>query len=1672
MDSPAPLQAWRGSKVRAVLDRVLILKTRHLGAAFCACSIGEKSSGPALLSVRSALRKAAAWLYPRFGRFLLVLDCGFTDVASLHGAGPPYDASIFGCQIVTHGLGEPSELPTIDGLVAASLTALTWLRADPLNVIMLLAPSPLHLSMLLAAMATCNHTVSPRVGDSLSAAAVAGASPPSTPTEESVLDAVSRLILPAAVSSGALVPLNTAGGAVGGSSSGASSGSGAGSGASGAASPLIAASGGAAVVSATGTAWMAISSGGATAAFNASAASSSASLPTAPYATADTAAAEAARYGVPLCDMSAGPMLRPAQLNPGLHAAAAAGRAMAGEADAAAPSAGPSSSALAGGFFTASVVLSSSSGSATADGRRWGAIGRPIGPGGALPPALPGVRGGALPTTAAAAAGVGNASGVNAAGTAGAGSSTVAANGGGGGTSSGIAITNSGNNSITSSSASDAIRTTSSSGLLAVVAAGTTSNSSSGSGSVTAAAAAAGSSGGVRSTLPSALGGAGITDPLTSIPWASTRAVRQLLLFRELLEARLALVCWTRVEGDVFCGADCAAAAAATLLPPIEASPVVAAAAAQHSYPPTCGIVTTQRHSNSGDGPTPAVFASILSCILADISRTRGAHAAAASLSAAVGGDAYLASAGANVAGGAGGSPPGSSSASSGSAAEHGKRGGGLFSGMLHRISSRKSFEPAAAAAAAATPTQSAASSSSRGSPIPFKAAGGSVAPPLSPSHKSVSSSSGNGVPASPLLRAPVATSARESGPSSSGVFSLEQLASPPIGAPKQLRLEDAALSSSAPPEDALPRPALTTPSPLLLSSLPPSYTAPPMHSLGVQLVVPRAAAAAVAAVTHGHRKTSSSGSGSRVSGSTATSTGNGRADGPGVALAVASAPLALQRWLLRESKSTAAAHAANQLQSLLLPPRLLQPCVSGCGCLTIQTSVLPAHHSCGTRALLKSLFPPPPAASPSSRPSSMRLTAPPSPPSSATSSSSSRPHSMTLASPPLALLSSSLSNTRQAPLSPFTPPSGKSGDTSAATAVLWDLLSDPLLPPSASFIPPWLYANSALARSVACAAPPIEAACVSSVPLVLRSLTLSAAPLMQGGEVLHTEAGACPAVMVMAVERKPATSTAARRGSSGSTSGGGPTAAYAAASTAGGGSGGASGTCSTSTSLRLLYSSMVQGRRRYRAGHGPVIFPLNVVVPQGEALIRVFDMSAQGEATRLFAFHVHTGLMLPPPEGSSVTSASDTSSASSGSRSRSSPRRWATLTSIGRRDLGIASGDARFPPSFHVTIACTPIPARCLTGSGGRVIQPSQLSLVPPPLLAQPQQQQQRDDAAPDAVIAAATVATPDIDPSDITLFCPGCGYPLPLSECMLGALADRLHLKANTRSARHAARIADAMVKGTPIALVSHDYDEAAEVPLPASSSSDSSSSARAAVAARGGVDGQLPPQPPQPQYPSCPRCSSRRLRRGTLAVAPPSADADAALTSNGNNGSAIPNRSAGVSSSVFIPAVAAVLAGLVPESSACAPVIPPLDARVRTADSARAAEVSHPFDVAADSDAGEGIAFQAMVAARKRARAEELSALKRIEGMFPGLSPDLLRNEVSTCVVEAGPTAKRGEHVCDAKRGRRGPPSDVCERDYTVARQSSTTDVLPCIHEPPAFHVCYGLHTRDQYLLKSIV
>ena len=112
---------------------------------------------------------------------------------------------------------------------------------------------------------------------------------------------------------------------------------------------------------------------------------------------------------------------------------------------------------------------------------------------------------------------------------------------------------------------------------------------------------------------------------------------------------------------------------------------------------------------------------------------------------------------------------------------------------------------------------------------------------------------------------------------------------------------------------------------------------------------------------------------------------------------------------------------------------------------------------------------------------------------------------------------------------------------------------------------------------------------------------------------------------------------------------------------------------------------------------------------------------------------------------------------------------------------------------------------------------------------------------------------------------------------------------------------------------------------------------------------------------------------------------------------------------------------------------------------------AAASHPFDVPASSDASQGVAFQAMLAARERQKRADSRRLTQLSGMFPQLDPVLIEDEflrviardgdfddvVNLCMAHAenldqrGRTARAGVEAA-TRRARQA-------RDVRLARES---------------------------------
>ena len=178
--------------------------------------------------------------------------------------------------------------------------------------------------------------------------------------------------------------------------------------------------------------------------------------------------------------------------------------------------------------------------------------------------------------------------------------------------------------------------------------------------------------------------------------------------------------------------------------------------------------------------------------------------------------------------------------------------------------------------------------------------------------------------------------------------------------------------------------------------------------------------------------------------------------------------------------------------------------------------------------------------------------------------------------------------------------------------------------------------------------------------PVILRYISLSRSPLLQLGELSHGESGCCPIVMVFDVQPY----------------------------------GG----------LRLLHSSMINGRKRFRHGHGPVIIPINAVV-RGEFLVRVFDMDKSGEGLKLFSFRHHAALLEPFESKVDVPNRSIT---------RSRMVKWASVVHVSHRQAGIDLSDPRYDKEFHVSLAVSDLPEihSSIAASGVLVVPPARLQL------------------------------------------------------------------------------------------------------------------------------------------------------------------------------------------------------------------------------------------------------------------------------------------------------------------------------------------------------------------------
>lgn len=618
--------------------------------------------------------------------------------------------------------------------------------------------------------------------------------------------------------------------------------------------------------------------------------------------------------------------------------------------------------------------------------------------------------------------------------------------------------------------------------------------------------------------------------------------------------------------------------------------------------------------------------------------------------------------------------------------------------------------------------------------------------------------------------------------------------------------------------------------------------------------------------------------------------------------------------------------------------------------------------------------------------------------------------------------------------------------------------------------------ARSLLGRAVLSRAPALELVIPAPPTCVIRWLSLSRAPLMQPGEILHSEAGFSPSVMILAVD-------------------------------------------ALSGELRLLYTSMVHGRKRYRHGHGPVLVPLHCVVA-GEVVVRVFDMSLSGEGTKMFALRLHTSALTP--HAPQQHAANGPSSCGNGSE-------WATVTHIKRGELGIPSSDCRYDPAFHVTVVSGSLPPDVTASTMMRN------PIIGPPKRVRAPTGPSDTPSGPSTTSASAAVSAGEPGVA-LSLHChtPGCGLDLPVPPQALHEAAAAVRAKATERARRFAARRVESASRGVPAALVSQDYDDPEPQPLSvyslragvrrlleaggdggragaadagarkASSSSStgvgsgsgdagSRDASAAAAAAAASKSANPPPPPPKPVVkpirgghanrsappppPPKPGLSLRGAAGSSGGSVGAAADVKTAAASDADgNGvffSRSPMRELGSKSSgagsrqgagsqlsgshhqhqqqqvlcdghsapagarglrppgvppppapvsrtlhrslpcpgcgevQYVPPVALVAAGVCAADEACAPVIPAFDARVRLADSsaARAAATAHPFDVSAKQEGSAGVAFTAMVAARKRARAAETSEMAQLVRAFPMLEERFIAEEYRATMAEDG-------------------------------------------------------------------
>lgn len=157
--------------VFAVVERLFVFSREHQPTLMKPCL-----GGPAaiLLAANKLLTSEAQQLMSAFGRFLLVLDCGYTSSCKANSFAAPYEPACFNHQVVQYETGDSAEAPMLHTLCRVSQHILAWQRAHPSNVCLIFAPHPIHLACMIACQLLLNHAASPHRYDTLAAAAVAG----------------------------------------------------------------------------------------------------------------------------------------------------------------------------------------------------------------------------------------------------------------------------------------------------------------------------------------------------------------------------------------------------------------------------------------------------------------------------------------------------------------------------------------------------------------------------------------------------------------------------------------------------------------------------------------------------------------------------------------------------------------------------------------------------------------------------------------------------------------------------------------------------------------------------------------------------------------------------------------------------------------------------------------------------------------------------------------------------------------------------------------------------------------------------------------------------------------------------------------------------------------------------------------------------------------------------------------------------------------------------------------------------------------------------------------------------------------------------------------------------------------------------------------------------------